>query len=49
MLADYFEKPLQGALFHKFRDIIRVRVSPFTLIEDTFSYTSKERVEKQIP
>ena len=25
------------------------RVSPFTLLENTFSYTSKERVGKQIP
>ena len=46
MLADYFTKPLQGALFHNFRDIIMGRVSPFTLLEDAFSYTSKERVGK---
>ena len=26
-----------------------VGVSPFTLLEDSFSYTSKERVGKQIP
>ena len=48
MLADYFTKPLQGALFHQFRDIIMGRVSPFTLLEDTFSYTIKERVGKKI-
>ena len=48
MLADYFTKPLQGALFHQFRDIIMGRVSPFTLLEDTFSYTSKERAGKNI-
>ena len=48
MLADYFTKPLQGALFHNFRDIIMGRFSPFTLLEDTFSYTSKKHVGKQI-
>ena len=36
-------------MFHKFRDIIIGRVSPFALLKDTFSYTSKERVGKQIP
>ena len=49
MLADYFTKTLQGELFHNFRDIIMGRVSPLTLLEDIFSYTSKDRVEKQIP
>ena len=49
MLADYFTIPLQGALFHKFREIIMGRVSPFTLKEDTFSYTIKESVGKQVP
>ena len=49
MLADYFTKPLQGALFYKFRYIIMGRFSPFTLLEDTFSYTSKKHVGKQIP
>ena len=49
MLASYSVKPLQGALLHKFRDIIMVGISPFTLLENTFSYTSKERVGKQIP
>ena len=36
MLDDYFTKPLQGELFHKFRDIIMVRVSTLTLLYDTF-------------
>ena len=49
MLAYYFTKPLQGALFDKFRDVIMGRVSPLTLLEDTFSYTGKESVGKQIP
>ena len=49
MLAAYFTKPLQGELFHNFRDIIMVRVSTLTLIDDTFSYTSKDQVGKQIP
>ena len=48
MLADYFTKPLQGALFQKFWYIIMGRFSPFTLLEGTFSYTSKERVVKYI-
>ena len=49
MLYEFFTKPLQVALLHKFRDIIMVGISPFTLLENTFSYTSKERVGKQIP
>ena len=49
MLADYFTKPLQEELLHSFRDIIMERVGPFTLLEDIFSYTSKECVGKQIP
>ena len=49
MLDDYFTKPLQGALLHKFREIIMGRFSPFTILENTFSYTSKKLVEKQIP
>ena len=48
MLADYFKNTLKGEFFHKVRDIIMGRVSPFTLIEDMFSYTRKERVGKQI-
>ena len=49
MLAYYFTKPLQGALFHKFRDIIMGKISPYKLLEDKFLYTRKERVGKQIP
>ena len=49
LLADYFTKPLHGVLFHNFRDIIMRRVIPFTLLEDTFSYTSKDRVGQKIP
>ena len=49
MLAYYLSKPLQGAFFHKFGDIIMGRVIPFTLLEDTFSYTNKEPSGKHIP
>ena len=35
-------------MFHKLRYIIKGRVGPFILIEDTFSYTRKECVGKQI-
>ena len=49
MLADYLINPLQGELFHNFRDIIMGRVGTFTLLEDTFSYKSKESVGKHIP
>ena len=47
ILSYYFTKPLQGELFHNFRDIIMVRVSPFTIPQYTFSYTSRELVGKQ--
>ena len=40
---------MQGALFHRFRDIIMVRVSTYTLLKDITSYSSKERVKNQIP
>ena len=46
MLTDYLTKTLGWTLLHKFRDIIMVRVSNFALLEDTFSYTIKECVEK---
>ena len=49
MLADNFTKPLQGALFHRLRDIIMERVSSYTLPEDIASYSINERVGKQIP
>ena len=47
--ADYFINPLQVSLLHKFRYIIMGRVSPFALLEDKFSYISKDHVEIQIP
>ena len=49
MLADYFTKPLTGALFHKLRDIIMERVSPYTLLEDIVSYSIKGGVVKHTP
>ena len=49
MLDYYLTKRLKEELLHKFSDIIMGRVCPFTLLVDTFSYTSKERVGKQIP
>ena len=33
MLADYFKKPIHIALFHKFRDIIMGRESPYKLLK----------------
>ena len=49
MLAGYFKNPLQGALFHKFRYIIMGILSPYIVIKYVASYSSKERVENQIP
>ena len=49
MLADSFTKPLQGDQFHKFRDIIMGRVSPYILLKDIYSYSSNKRVGYQIP
>ena len=49
MLADYVTKPLQGGLFHKFSDIVMVRVITFRLIKDIASYSKHECVENQIP
>ena len=48
MLADDSTNLLQVAFFHNFRDIIMGRVSPFTLLENTFSYTIKEHIGKHI-
>ena len=48
MLADYFMKTLQETLFHKFRYIIVVRVSIYTMLKEITSYSSKEHVENQI-
>ena len=49
MLADYYTKPLQGALFHKSRYIIVGRVSPYKILKHISPYSSKELVENQIP
>ena len=43
MLADYFTKPLQGALFHKFRAVIMGWAHVNTLIREPSS-PPKERV-----
>ena len=48
MLA-YYLKNIYKALFRKFRDIFMGRISDFTLLKNIFSYTSKERVGKNIP
>ena len=42
MLADFFTKPLQGALFHRFRDVIM----GYKHISTLHSHSSKERVEQ---
>ena len=44
MVADFFTKPLQGALFLKFRDII-MRLKPVSSILINDYLSSKERVE----
>ena len=48
ILDDYFTKMLQVALFCNFRDIIMGRVSPYIFQEYMVSYSSKERIGKQI-
>ena len=48
MLDGYSTKTLHRSLFHKIKDIIMGRVSTFTLLEETFSYKSKEHVGKHI-
>ena len=49
MLADFFTKPLQGSLFHKFRDVIMGQQHISTILIGNKSYDgeSKERVGKQ--
>ena len=42
-------RPLQGALFHKFSYRLMGRVSPYKLLRYIALYSSKERVENQIP
>ena len=54
MLEDYFAKPIQGYLFHKFRETIMERVSTYILLKGIVSYSIKGSVEiifsgKQIP
>ena len=48
MIADFFTKPLQGALFRKFRDIILgyKHIDELNTIDEKPS--SEERVEKNI-
>ena len=41
ILADYFTKPLQGGLFHMFKEIVMGRASLYKLIEDMVSYSRK--------
>ena len=47
ILTDYFTKPLQGSLFHKFKNIIMGILGLYILLKDIASYSSKERVEKK--
>jgi hypothetical protein len=47
MLADYFTKPLQGALFRRFWDIIMGRTHINQILDDS-SYSIKERVENRV-
>ena len=49
MLIYYFTKPLQGALFNKFMDIIMIIASPYILLKDITSSSRKESVDNQIP
>ena len=44
MVADFFTKPLQGALFRRLRDIV-MGVVP---IDEVFAYTKQERVVKNV-
>ena len=48
MLSDYFMKPLQVALFQKFREISMGRVSPYTLLKYIVSYSRNEHTENKI-
>ena len=48
MLADFFTKPLQGALFRKFRDVILGHKHTNTLMP-TPAPSVEERVENQRP
>ena len=48
MIADFFMKPLQGALFRKFRDIVLRYKHISTLNEDNEDSSSQERVRKGV-
>jgi len=48
MIADFFTKPLQGALFRKFRDIVLGYKHISTLNEDDEDSSSQERVRKGV-
>ena len=48
MIADFFTKPLQGALFRKFRDIVLGYKHISTLNEDDEDSSSQERVGKGV-
>ena len=48
MLGDYFTKPLQGSLFHKFRDVIMGHRHINTLKRSTNVCGNKERVDTSI-
>ena len=44
MIADFFTKPLQGALFHRLRDVVMGKVSIKQLLD---AYDKQERVGKE--
>ena len=46
MLADYFTKPLQGSLYHRYRNILMGYAHISTLIPSTPNVINKERVEE---
>jgi hypothetical protein len=48
MLADFFTKPLQGALFRKFRDVVLGYKHISTLHDDDEESSSQERVGNEI-
>ena len=48
MIDDFFTKPLQGALFRKFRDIVLGYKHISTLNEDDEDSSSQERVRKDV-
>ena len=52
MVADYFTKPLQGALFKRFRDVIMGVSHPNTLPKSNTTGTQErvvDKVEKKSP